>query len=57
LLPEELMPSNSRLSLEQELRSYQQRAIELWTAWLDQKGEQTLSRADIHNAILQSSQN
>lgn len=29
LLPEELMPSNSRLSLEQELRSYQQRAIEL----------------------------
>lgn len=57
LLPEELMPSNSRLSLEQELRSYQKRAIELWTAWLDQKGGQTPSRADIHNAIPQSSQN
>jgi phenylacetic acid degradation operon negative regulatory protein len=57
LLPEELMPSHSRLSLEQELRSYQQHAIELWSAWLDQKGAQTLSRADIHNAIPQSSQN
>lgn len=38
LLPEELMPSNARKALHQALRTYQDKALELWLRWLQDGG-------------------
>ena len=37
LLPEELMPSDTSHALHAHLQIYQQKALELWLAWLSQQ--------------------